>query len=175
MSERSKKRTIVVVLVLVLMGMAVGFSLLRSNLTINSTGIIDSSFSILITDAYAVEYNTGVNQSLSYPTGKTLNFKVGLQKPKDKVEYVFKIENKGTIDAVLTDVDYSKMIDDSPYVKWDLVKLEEGNVQTKDFIGSELKTEQFHNYKLTIYFEESVEVRPQTLSLDMELTFNYTQ
>ena len=172
--DRARKRFIVTVLVVMLMVMTVGFSLLSSKLTIKGTGVIDSTFKVLITDAYAIEYKTGKNQSLSYDE-KSVTFNVGLAKPGDLVDYIFKVENQGSIDTILKNIDYSKMIE-SDYIKWELVKLEEGNIENTDFIGSLLNSGEVHTFKLTVYFEERIETPPQEpLSLDMELSFDYTQ
>ena len=174
MNERSKRRAIVTILLVTVMAMTVAFSRLSSQLVIKGTGIIDSSFKVFISEAYAIEYKTGVNQSMSYDD-ISLTFKVGLEKPGDTVDYIFKVKNEGSIDSVLKNVDYSKMVN-SDYIKWKLVKLDEGNIENLNFIESALNSGDVHTFKLTVYFEESVETPPSSpLSLDMVLSFDYTQ
>lgn len=172
--ERAKRRAVVTVLMVAVMVMTVAFSRLSSQLVIKGTGIIDSTFKVFISEAYAIEYKTGVNQRLSYDD-VSVTFKVGLEKPGDMVDYIFKVKNDGSINSVLKNVDYSKMID-SNYIKWNLVKLEEGNIENSTFVGEGLNSGEVHTFKLTVYFEESIETPPESpLSLDMELLFDYTQ
>lgn len=174
MNERKKKKIIGIVLVFVIAFMAIGFSLLSSNLIIKGTSVIDSTFKVLITDAYANEYRTGKNEYLSY-NAKTVNFKVGLAKPNDSVSYIFKVENQGSINAFLESIDDSAMID-SDYIKWNLVKLEDGENENTDFIGSKLNSGDYHIFKLTVYFEESILTPPsEPLELNMQLDFKYSQ
>ena len=175
MKDRKKRKTITIIaIVFMTIFIAIGYSLLRTQLTINGIGRLDGIFKVSIKDARAEEHKNGKNISLSYDE-KNIRFQVTLERPYDYVDYIFKVENLGNIDATLKSIDDSLM-PESEYIKWNLVALNDDNSENSNFIGSVLKTNEHQYFKLRVYFEESILKLPnQPITLNMSLTMNYTQ
>ena len=83
--------------------MAVGYSLLAQNLTINGTANITSTWDVQITGITEGEATGGaINKTPASFTGTTATFDVELKNPGDKMIYNITVENKGSLNAKLT-------------------------------------------------------------------------
>lgn len=106
MSKRENhKNLILVVLLLLIVGMAVGYAALSQALVINGTATITSQWNIEFTNI--TEGRLKGAQTASEPsfTATTATFNVNLLYPGASAEYKVTVANKGNIDAVLTSVD----------------------------------------------------------------------
>ncbi len=104
MKTRQKQKVIIGTLIAVILGMCVGYAALSQILTITGTSGISGDFNIEFTK---IEENTMVNAKTITKDGigsTTANFTVDLEKPGSSALYDLTVENKGSIDAVLTSI-----------------------------------------------------------------------
>ena len=98
-----QKNFAIVALVCALAIMAVGYSLLTQNLTINGTANITSTWDVQITGITEGEATGGaINKTPASFTGTSATFNVNLVKPGDKMVYEITVKNSGTLNAKLT-------------------------------------------------------------------------
>ena len=98
-----QKNFAIVALVCALAIMAVGYSLLAQNLTINGTANITSTWDVQITGITEGEATGGAtNKTPASFTGTSATFNVNLVKPGDKMVYEITVKNSGTLNAKLT-------------------------------------------------------------------------
>ncbi len=105
MLNRKKQKIIIVSLCALIIGMVVGYASLNQLLNINGVSGISGDFKIEFTK---IEENTMVNATTITKGGvgsTTANFTVDLEKPGSSALYDLTVENKGTLDAVLTSIE----------------------------------------------------------------------
>ena len=104
MRTRQKQRIIIGTLCAVIIGLAVGYAVLSSQLSINGTGGIASDFNILFTDIQEGTMNgaTTINKQITDST--TATFTIDLKSPGSNGEYLITVENRGTIDAMVESI-----------------------------------------------------------------------
>ena len=104
MRTRQKQRIIIGTLCAVIIGLAVGYAVLSSQLSINGTGGIASDFNILFTDIQEGTMNgaTTINKQITNST--TAAFTIDLEKPSSNGEYLITVENRGNIDAYVESI-----------------------------------------------------------------------
>ena len=115
--ESKHKNVLIVALLAVVLVMAVGYAAFAQQLTINSTATIkesgedgkknwDVKFDNTKTDAYQVTKGTGGSTeptaNITFPSETTATITANLNTPGDKVVYTFTVQNKGTINATLS-------------------------------------------------------------------------
>lgn len=104
MNTRKKQKVVIGTLITVILGMVVGYAALGQILKINGISGISGDFNIEFT---SIEENTMVNSKTVTKGGlgtTTANFTVDLEKPGSSAIYDLTVENKGSIDAVLTGI-----------------------------------------------------------------------
>ncbi len=103
MSTRKRKNIIIVILMVMVVGMTIGYSALSSYLTINGTSNITSDFNIQITNIeFNEESSSGATDVETSGVGTTTaSFKTNLEKPGSYAVYDVTVENKGNLDAYL--------------------------------------------------------------------------
>ena len=104
MRTRQKQRIIIGTLCAVIIGLAVGYAVLSSQLSINGTGGIASDFNILFTDIQEGTMNgaTTINKQITSYT--TATFTIDLKSPGSNGEYLITVENRGNIDAYVESI-----------------------------------------------------------------------
>ena len=115
--ESKHKNVLIVALLAVVLVMAVGYAAFAQQLTINSTATIkesgedgkknwDVKFDTAKTNAYQVTKGTGGSTeptaNITFPSDTTATITANLNTPGDKVVYTFTVQNKGTINATLS-------------------------------------------------------------------------
>lgn len=125
MNEKKSKNIIIIALCITLIFMGVGFSLLSQELTINAEATITSTWDVHFDNATAIAVNdstaanAGINQGTStsaeYDGNLVANVAFNLVKPGDFVEYTFKIDNKGSINAALSS--FTATLNDDTYIE----------------------------------------------------------
>lgn len=103
--RKSNKNIILLILLLVIVGMAVGYAALSQALVINGTANITTEWKILFTN---IEEGTFVGaESKTSPsyTATTATFDVNLLYPGASAQYIVTVANQGSIDAKITSVD----------------------------------------------------------------------
>ena len=133
--RRRKNKNLVLVLLLVIVGGIVGYAALRTNLTINGeTTVAKNTWSVKFTTITEVK-NDGTIVTNPTVTGDTaLTFAEKLNTPGDEYIFTVKVENQGTIDAMLSaNPTLSGLEDMSSYLEYsvtykDGVAVEKGNL-----------------------------------------------
>ena len=106
MREKVKKQKNIIIgsLLGIIFLMAVGYAAFATQLNINGTTQIASSWNILITDIRQKTKTSGAtNTSASY-NDLTATFVCDLEAPGDSITYEITVENRGSIDAVVSDI-----------------------------------------------------------------------
>ena len=137
--RRRKNKNLVLVLLLVIVGGLVGYAALRTNLTINGeTTVAKNTWSVKFTTITPVK-NDGTITTEPVVTGDTtFRFGVKLNTPGDEYKVKVKIENQGTIDAMLSaNPTLSGLEDMSSYLEYsvtyaDGIAVEAGNLLAAD-------------------------------------------
>ena len=104
-SSVRRKNIILAILIVMLVGMTIGYSALREYLTINGTSNITSDFKVVFTDIQDGTMNgaTTVKKEITAPT--TATFQVQLDKPGSSAEYNITVQNKGKLNAYLESIE----------------------------------------------------------------------
>ena len=105
MRQRRKNRIIITILITFLFIMTVGYAAFQSNLKISGTTSISSNWDIRITNV-TEGVVTGDAENTKAPTWDklTANIEANLYQKGDSIEYIITVENKGTIDAFLSNI-----------------------------------------------------------------------
>ena len=114
MNNRTKKKLTSVLLVLILvLGISVGYAVIQSVLTINGTATVkQSSFNVTFTDINITpgsHTKTGDTDATIVGTGNnnSIQYNITLEEPGDFYEFYAEITNAGSLDAVLKSIDIS--------------------------------------------------------------------
>ena len=118
MNNRTKKKLTSVLLVLILvLGISVGYALIQSVLTINGSATVkQSSFNVTFTDINITAGShtvAGDTNATIYGTGNNneIRYNVTLEEPGDFYEFYAEITNAGSLDAVLKSITISSLQD----------------------------------------------------------------
>lgn len=109
MERRNDKKNILIVFLLVIVFvMSVGFALLGSNLEVVATGTIAGDWDVhFVSETFEpITKTEGVKVVTAQLDSKALNITLNttFEKPGDTITYEFKVENTGSIDAYLKNV-----------------------------------------------------------------------
>ena len=135
MRRRKNNKNFILVLLLVIVGGLVGYAALRTNLTINGeTTVAKNTWSVKFTTITEVK-NDGTIVTNPTVTGDTaLTFAEKLNTPGDEYIFTVKVENQGTIDAMLSaNPTLSGLEDMSSYLEYNVtykdgIPVEKGNL-----------------------------------------------
>lgn len=183
--KKNKKKYIILLLLFIAVGMGIGYSLLQQQLKIQGTATVDQNYSVEITgiekmfsgltDHYNLRTNTydaigaGVyDQELptsteSY-TANTAVFNINFKGADTIVLYKVKIENKGNIDAKISNVSISKTGDDTIKVK----QLTDLNNLVLEPLGEAF-------YMFTVELPEGAKVDSENLTTEITITIDTEQ
>ena len=113
----TKKRNIIIgVLIIAILLMAVAYSTLATQLTVNGTAEIISEWNVKITSVTAQDVSEGCNAGNPKFTDTTITFDAELVKPGDYITYLVMIENTGTLDATLDNITLTPDENGSPAI-----------------------------------------------------------
>ena len=101
---KNRKNIIIIAFLVALLVMAVGYSTFATELTFNGNAEITGEWDVRITDMKVTSVSDGCDAGKPEFTDTTINFDSKLEKPGDKITYLITIENLGTIDAVLSNI-----------------------------------------------------------------------
>ena len=102
MKEKDKKSGLILLLTALLAFMAVCYSILFQRLSIIGTVKVDPRWNIKITEVTLEEGGNAVNKNMQY-TDNSVSLSADLKVPGDYVDYIIKVENKGNINAKLSE------------------------------------------------------------------------
>jgi len=102
---RNKKNIIMAVMVAVALLMATGYAYFATNLNINATGNITSSWNVYFSGiSVGTIVGTGSNKVTPSVSGTTANMEANLAVPGDSVTYDLTLTNAGTVGAIVEDI-----------------------------------------------------------------------
>lgn len=105
--ESKSKNILVASLLAIILVMGVGYAAFTQQLQINGTATITSTWDVHMTQTGASATptsSTGSTGTVNVTSGSTATINAELVSPGDTIRYVIPIENKGTIDASLTEL-----------------------------------------------------------------------
>lgn len=104
-TRKNSKNIILVILLLVVVGMAVGYAALSQALVINGTANVSAEWKIIFTDIKEGKMSGAESKTSPSYTSTTATFDVNLLYPGASAQYVITVANQGSINAKLTSVD----------------------------------------------------------------------
>ena len=162
---KEKKKLIIGILSVLIVVMAVGYALLAQELTINGRASIDSTWKVEITNITQKELVGGtVEKNKSY-NATTANFDVEFSQPGDSITYDIEVTNKGTLDAVITNINVITTNDQE--IKYVTSGLKKGDKLLKN--GGK-------NYlTIKIEYDSSITSQPLNDNNDITIELDYQQ
>lgn len=168
MSTRSKnKNVILLILLVVVIGMAVGYAALSQALVINGTANISTEWKILFTDIKEGQMIGAESKTSPSYTATTATFDVDLLYPGASAQYVITVANQGSLNAKLISVDG---IDTANKVAPTDITYSI-NAKTNDVLASG----DTKDYIVTVTWNADSTTIPQTKSKTATITLNYEQ
>ena len=164
--NRTQRNYIIAGLCAILVIMGVGYAAFQSQLKISGTSSVSSNFSVKITDITVSSQNGGAadKPGVTTHTDTTATFGVTLQSPGDSITYDIRIENRGSIDAVLktitkTDTNNSAILfETSGVAEGDALNVGESKVM-----------------QVKVTYNPSVTSQPTDLDSTLNVTLDYEQ
>lgn len=104
MMNEKKRNILIVALFVAIVAMSVGYAALAQVLNINGTANIAAEWNVEITNIEVKEQFGATDRELPTFTSKTATFDVNLEYPGASSTYLVTVENKGTINAKLSEI-----------------------------------------------------------------------
>ena len=175
---RKRKHRYYIILLLVL-GISIGFAYLTSNLDIVGIGHLKKTVWKIYFDN--VNILEGENLTSTPPTTSnhnttSLTYSVTMEKPGDVYKFNIDIVNNGTVDAMVSIIDENTILtsDQSKYASYSIKYLDGREIEEKNFLGKHSKEtlQVIIKYNKNISAEDLIDT-DQTLNFKLSLT--YTQ
>lgn len=173
MSRSQKNNIIIGSLIVIVVIMVIAYAAFASNLSINGTSNITSNWDIeiisvtpdLIADGTSPNYSSCGDIAHSI-TGNNLtaNFSVALISPGDSVEYTIEVQNKGSLNAVLSTL--TKTDSNNEAITFEIEGIEEGD---------SLAVGETKSFTATVTYESSVTSQPTSTTSSFGITLDYVQ
>ena len=159
------KKIIMITMCCLICVMAIGYAAFATNLTINGTVNITSTWKVLFTKIEEVSKTSGVTIT-KVPTAEETNatFNVDLKSPGDKIVYKITVANQGTLDAIINDITASETGSDA--IKFEISGIKKGDKLAKTTITT---------FNVTISYDESITSQPKTTNNTLTVNINYVQ
>ena len=160
-----EKKIIIGVMCSLICIMAIAFAAFSTTLNINGTSSIESNWNVVFTNIQELSKTNGVMINTA-PTasGTTATFDVSLEKPGDFIEYQITIENQGTLDAIIEDINASETGSDA-------IKFEIGNIR----IGDILLKQESTTFNIKISYDSSITSQPEKTNNKLTVDIDYVQ
>ena len=175
-AKGQRKKSIIVLLAILLCSLGIGYALLQTNLTINGTSKIkgntwDIHFANLNVTEGSVSIGTGDVAATIQSTNTDITYTVTLNKPGDFYEFTVDAVNAGTIDGMVESV--TSKLNNNPittlfsYLNYSVTYLTDDAIE----INHLLKANTSETYKVRIEFKKDISSSDlpttlQTLTLD---------
>ena len=125
--RKSKKNRGLFIVALAVLAVGIGFAALQKYLTIDGTASINSNFDVRFTDIETSAITGGAyNKSEPSFTNTTATFDAAFLAPGDSITYAVRVDNNGTMNAKLENVDVS--VDNSENISYELTGIQTGDV-----------------------------------------------
>ena len=159
------KKIIMITMCFLICIMAIGYAAFATNLTINGTANITSTWKVLFTKIEEVSKTSGVTIT-KVPTAEGTNatFNVDLTSPGDKIVYKITVENQGTLDAIINDITASETGSDA--IKFGISGIKKGD---------KLATSAATTFSVTISYDISITSQPATTNNTLTVNIDYVQ
>ena len=159
------KKIIMITMCCLICVMAIGYAAFATNLTINGTANITSTWKVVFTKIEEVSKTSGVTIT-KVPTAEGTNatFNVDLKSPGDKIIYKITVANQGTLDAIINDITASETGSDA-------IKFEISGIKKGDKLAKSATT----TFNVTISYDESVTIQPALTDSILTININYVQ
>ena len=145
--------------------MTIGYAAFSTQLNISGTSSITSNWDVQITNiTQGTPTGTGENAVAPSYTVTTATMEANLYSPGDAMTYEITIQNKGTIDAVLSKI--TKSDSNNPAILFETSGVNEGDT---------LLAGETAKMTVKISYNSSVTSQPENLSAEMAVTLEYTQ
>lgn len=175
--KKIKKYIGLILLVLLLMGVTIGFALLSTTLNINGISQIEASKWDIHFDNLEPSSDSVTPDVEAYITddGLNINYTVTLDKPGDFYEFTVDVVNEGTIDAQLSALPTITGIstEQDVYVNYTITHTDGSDI----VVGEDLRVGESENFTVRVEFDESITndnqlpKTDQTLDLDVEMIY----
>ena len=160
-----KKKTIMIIMCIAILCMIVGYAAFSTALKINGTANIASTWQVLFTKIEEVSKTSGVTiKSAPTASGTTATFNLDVQFPGDTIIYKITVENKGTINAIISDITASKTGNDA--IKFNITGIKKGDILVKG-------TSTTFNVEIT--YDVNTNKQPTDLNEALTMEINYIQ
>ena len=160
-----KKKKIIIVMCIAILFMAVGYAAFSASLKINGMVSISSIWEVEFTKIEEISKTSGVTiKTPPTASGTTATFDVDVHAPGDKIVYRITIENKGTINAIISDIKATETGNDA--IKFEIIGIKKG-----DKLAGKAST----TFNVIISFDDSVTEQPGILNDDLTIDINYIQ
>lgn len=166
-TRKSNKNIILIILLLIIVGMAVGYAALSQALVINGTANITAEWKILFTDIKEGTLVGAESKTAPSYTATTATFDVNLLYPGASAQYVVTVANQGNINAVLTSVDGIDTANAA--AQTDITYSINANAD------DELNAGTTKDYTVTVTWNADATTIPETKSKTATITLNYEQ
>ena len=175
--RKSRKRGFLVVLLLLIVGISIGYAALTSNININGNAKINNAkwdvhFANLVDDFEGAEI---INKAEIDNSRMNINFNVSLKMPGDFYEFYVDVVNDGTIDAMLNKLTLAGLSDaQKGYIDYSLTYWDGSNLTVNDILKSQEKE------KVKVYIKykddiDSTQLPSGNESLNLTLDLEYIQ
>ncbi len=161
------KNIVIGLLLAVVLVMAVGYAAFATQLTINGTANITSTWDVRIKSITAmtpVGDASNVSTTVDPDSGLTATFEANLVSPGDQITYSISVENAGSLDAKLDDLSFTE--EENPAIEYSYL-----NIKKDDVIKS--KNEQV--FTVTIKYSDDVTEQPENKTETLKMTLSYVQ
>ncbi len=148
--------------------LGIGYAVLSQQLDINGTAQITSNWEILFTSAEEKEMTNATTKRKEITANTTLTLDVQLDQPGASATYDVVVENQGTLDAVLANIEG---VDENNNQEPKSIKVKLGNIRIGDaLLASESKT-----FQVQVYWDSNVDFSETNMQKEIEITLTYEQ
>ena len=166
-TRKNNKNVILLILLSVVVGMAVGYAALSQALVITGTANISAEWKILFTDIKEGSMVGAESKTSPSYTSTTATFDVNLLYPGASAQYIVTVANQGSINAKLTSVDGIETVNKAAPadIKYSI------NAKQDDVLSSG----DTKDYIVTVTWDADSTTVPDTKSKTATITLNYEQ
>ncbi len=159
------KKIIILSMCIAILIMTIGYSIFLSNIKINGTANITSTWNILFTKIEQISKTSGVvEKTPPKATGTLATFNIGVNYPGDKIVYEITVTNEGSLNAVINNISGTDTGNNAIYYKIE-------GINKGDKLGhGESKT-----FTVEIGYNSEVTKNPEILTSELTIDITYVQ
>ncbi len=159
------KKIIILSMCIAILIMTIGYSMFISNIKINGTANITSTWNILFTSIKETSKTDGVIVKEEPKASGTLaTFNVAFTKPGDSIVYEITVENKGSLNAIINKINATELGSDA-------IKFEISNIKEGDKLSHGAST----TFNVTISYNGEILADPNLKDNELQIDITYIQ